>query len=71
VAKPKCTPEMGLTVRRAFNGFLIVACWIKEVKTAQSLVKAGADALVIGTFLEKGGSIKKLQEIAKVIQRSK
>ena len=25
----------------------------------------------IGTFLEKGGSIKKLQEIAKAIQRSK
>jgi len=26
---------------------------------------------VIGTFLEKGGSIKKLQEIAKALQRSK
>ena len=34
-------------------------------------VKAGADALVIGTFLEKGGSIKKLEKIAKAIQRSK
>jgi len=70
-AKTSVTPEMVKTVRRTFNGFLIVGGGIKDVKTAQSLAKAGADALVIGTFLEKGGSIKKLQEIAKVIQRSK
>ena len=70
-AKSSVTPEMIQTVRRAFNGFLIVGGGIKDVKTAQSLVKAGADALVIGTFLEKGGSIKKLEEIAKAIQRSK
>ncbi len=70
-AKTSVTPEMVKTVRRTFNGFLIVGGGIKDVKTAQSLVKAGADALVIGTVLEKGGSIKKLQEIAKVIQRSK
>jgi len=70
-AKTNVTPEMIQTVRRTFNGFLIVGGGIKDVKTAQSLVKAGADALVIGTFLEKGGSIKKLQEIAKAIQRSK
>ncbi len=70
-AKTNVSPKMVQTVRHAFNGFLIVGGGIKDVKTAQSLVKAGADALVIGTFLEKGGSIKKLQEIAKVIQRSK
>ena len=70
-AKSSVTPEMVQTVRRTFNGFLIVGGGIKDVKTAQSLVKAGADALVIGTFLEKGGSIKKLQEITKAIQRSK
>ncbi len=70
-AKTNVTPEMIQTVRRTFNGFLIVGGGIKDAKTAQSLVKAGADALVIGTFLEKGGSIKKLQEIAKAIQRSK
>ena len=70
-AKTNVTPEMIQTVRRTFNGFLIVGGGIKDVKTAQSLVKAGADALVIGTFLEKGGSIKKLQEIAKAIQTSK
>ncbi len=70
-AKTSVTPEMVQTVRRAFNGFLIVGGGIKDVKTAHSLVKAGANALVIGTFLEKGGSIKKLEEITKAIQRSK
>jgi len=70
-AKSSVTPEMVKTVRKAFNGFLIVGGGIRDVKTATNLVKAGADALVIGTFLEKGGSIKKLEEIAKAIQRSK
>jgi phosphoglycerol geranylgeranyltransferase len=70
-AKTNVTPEMVQTVRHAFNGFLIVGGGIKDVETAQRLVKAGANALVIGTFLEKGGSIKKFQEIAKAIQRSK
>jgi phosphoglycerol geranylgeranyltransferase len=70
-AKSSVTPEMVKTVRKAFNGFLIVGGGIRDIKTATELVKAGADALVIGTFLEKGGSIKKLAEIAKAIQRSK
>lgn len=70
-AKSSVTPEMVKTVRRAFNGFLIVGGGIRDIKTATRLAKAGADALVIGTFLEKGGSVKKLAEIAKAIQRSK
>ncbi|MCE9652025.1 MAG: geranylgeranylglyceryl/heptaprenylglyceryl phosphate synthase [Nitrosarchaeum sp.] len=70
-AKSSVTPEMVKTVRKAFNGFLIVGGGIRDIKTATNLVKAGANALVIGTFLEKGGSIKKLAEIAKAIQRSK
>ena len=70
-AKSSVTPEMVKTVRHMFNGFLIVGGGIKDVKTAQNLVKAGNDALVIGTFLEKGGSLKKLEEITKAIQRSK
>ena len=70
-AKSSVTPEMVKTVRHAFNGFLIVGGGIKDVETAESLVKAGADALVIGTFLEKGGSLTKLEEIAKAIQSSK
>ncbi|NIM25115.1 MAG: geranylgeranylglyceryl/heptaprenylglyceryl phosphate synthase [Nitrososphaeria archaeon] len=70
-AKSTITPEMVKTVRHVFKGFLIVGGGIKEAKTAKELVKAGADALVIGTFLEKGGSLKKLTEIAKTIQRAK
>jgi phosphoglycerol geranylgeranyltransferase len=70
-AKSSVTPEMVKTVREAFNGFLIVGGGIRDIKTATKLVKAGADALVIGTFLEKGGSVKKLEGIAKAIQRSK
>lgn len=70
-AKTSVTPEMVKTVRRTFNGFLIVGGGIKDVKTAKSLVQAGADALVIGTFLEKGGNLKKLQDITKAIQRVK
>jgi len=70
-AKSNVTPEMVKTVRHTFNGFLIVGGGIKDVETAESLVGAGADALVIGTFLEKGGSLTKLEEIAKAIQSSK
>ena len=70
-AKQSITPEMVATVRKMFNGFLIVGGGIKDVKTASELAKAGADGLVIGTFLEKGGSLKKLEEIAKTIQSSK
>ena len=40
-------------------------------KLIDKAVEAGADALVIGTFLEKGGSLTKLEEIAKAIQSSK
>ncbi len=70
-AKSSVSPEMVKTVRSVFNGFLIVGGGIKDVKTAKSLVDAGASALVIGTFLEKGGNLGKLSEIAKSIQKSK
>jgi len=70
-AKSNVKPEMVKTVRKIFNGFLIVGGGIKDVKTATNLAEAGADALVIGTFLEKGGSLKKLEQITKAIQRTK
>jgi len=70
-AKSSVTPEMVKTVRSVFNGFLIVGGGIRDAKTAKGLVDAGANALVIGTFLEKGGSLKSLSEIAKTIQSSK
>ena len=70
-AKSSVTPEMVKTVRSVFKGFLIVGGGIRDVKTAKGLINAGANALVIGTFLEKGGSLKKFSEIAKTIQKSK
>jgi phosphoglycerol geranylgeranyltransferase len=64
-------PEMVKAVRKAFKGFLIVGGGIRDSKTAKNIVKAGADALVIGTMLEKTGSLKKLTEIAKAIRTVK
>jgi len=64
-------PEMVKAVRQIFDGFLIVGGGIRDPKTAKALVNAGADALVIGTLLEKKDNIKKLSEIAKAIQRTK
>jgi phosphoglycerol geranylgeranyltransferase len=61
-------PEMVREVRKTFDGILIVGGGIKDPKTAKNLVKAGADVLVIGTLLEKKGSLKRLAEISKSIQ---
>lgn len=64
-------PEMIKAVRQIFKGFLIVGGGIKDASTAKKLVDAGADALVIGTLLEKGGKLTKLNEIAKTIQKTR
>ena len=40
-------------VRKAYNGFLIVGGGIKDSKTAKSFANAGADAIVVGTLLER------------------
>jgi phosphoglycerol geranylgeranyltransferase len=67
-AKSNVKPEMVATVRKVFKGFLIVGGGIKSAQTAAEIVKAGADAIVIGTMLEKGGSLKTLSDIVKAIQ---
>ena len=63
--------EMVMEVRKVFEGTLIVGGGIKDPQTAKKLVKAGADILVIGTLLEKKGSLKRLAEISKSIQKIK
>ena len=70
-ASSNVTPEMVKEVRKVFGGFLIVGGGIKDPKTAKTLVKAGANALVIGTLLEKKGSLKRLTEISKAIRSIK
>ena len=64
-------PEMVKTVRKVFKGFLIVGGGIKDPTTAKKIVSAGADAIVIGTLLEKNGSLKNLTAIAKAIKSIK
>jgi len=64
-------PEMIKTVRKVFKGFLIVGGGIKDPDTAKKIVSAGADAIVIGTLLEKNGSLKNLTAIAKAIRSVK
>ena len=68
-AKQSVSPEMVKTVRRVFDGFIIVGGGIKAAKTAKSLVKAGADGLVIGTLLEQTGGLKKFTEIIKSLKK--
>ncbi|MDE1766046.1 MAG: geranylgeranylglyceryl/heptaprenylglyceryl phosphate synthase [Thaumarchaeota archaeon] len=67
-AKSNVRPEMVAAVRKLFKGFLIVGGGIRNVQTAAKIVKAGADAIVIGTFIEKGGSFKTIADIVKTIQ---
>jgi len=67
-AKSNVKPEMVAAVRKVFKGFLIVGGGIKSAQTASEIVKAGANAIVIGTMLEKGGSLKTLSDIVKAIQ---
>jgi phosphoglycerol geranylgeranyltransferase len=68
-AKQSVRPKMVEAVRRVYNGFLIVGGGIRDPNTAKELVKAGADALVIGTMLEQErDSLKKLAEIANSIK---
>jgi len=66
-AKQNVTPEMVQTVRAVFDGFLMVGGGIKSAKTASSLIKAGADGLVVGTLLEQTGGLKKFTEMVKSI----
>ena len=67
-AKSNVKPEMVAAVRKLFKGFLIVGGGIRNTQTAAEIVKAGADAIVIGTFIEKGGSFKTIVDIVKTIQ---
>ena len=64
-------PKMIKAVRSVFNGFLIVGGGIKNANTAKKIVSAGADAIVIGTLLEKNNNLKNLTTIAKAIRSVK
>jgi phosphoglycerol geranylgeranyltransferase len=56
-ASSNVKPEMVAAVRKNFNGFLIVGGGIRDAKTARSIARAGADAIVIGTAFEKSEKV--------------
>nr|A0RYM1.2 RecName: Full=Geranylgeranylglyceryl phosphate synthase; Short=GGGP synthase; Short=GGGPS; AltName: Full=(S)-3-O-geranylgeranylglyceryl phosphate synthase; AltName: Full=Phosphoglycerol geranylgeranyltransferase [Cenarchaeum symbiosum A] len=66
-AESPVKPEMIRAVREAFDGFLIVGGGIRDEEAARRASEAGADAIVIGTMLEGGGSLDKLSRIAGAI----
>ncbi len=66
-AKTSVTPEMVTAVRSVFDGFLIVGGGIRDAETARSLTRAGANALVVGTLLEQGDNMRKLEQIVETI----
>jgi len=68
-AKQNVTPEMVATVRKVFDGFIIVGGGIKAAKIANSIIRAGADGLVIGTLLEQTNGLKKFTEMVKSIKK--
>ena len=68
-AKQNVTPEMVMTVRKVFDGFLMVGGGIKSAKIANSLLKAGADGLIIGTLLEQTNGLQKFTEMVKSIKK--
>lgn len=48
-------PEMVAAVRKVYDGFLIVGGGIRDAASARALSEAGADALVVGTLVERQG----------------
>jgi len=66
-AKSTVTPEMIKAVRKVFKGFLIVGGGINDPNSAKKIANSGADALVIGTLLEKNENLRQLSKIAKNI----
>lgn len=50
--------------RRVFDGFIMVGGGIRDPEAASDVVKAGADAIVLGTIVERG-SLNELKKIVK------
>ena len=52
-AEKNISPKMVSSVRKYFDGLLIVGGGIKDSAIAKELTDAGADILVVGTLIEK------------------
>ena len=55
-------------VRKAYDGFLIVGGGIKNAKIAQSIIKCGVNAIVIGTLTESKNYELNLKKITKTLK---
>jgi len=55
------------SVRKVYNGILIVGGGIRNADDARAAAKAGADIIVIGTMLETNGFEPVLRDICKSV----
>jgi phosphoglycerol geranylgeranyltransferase len=65
----RVSQNMISSVKKVYNGTLIVGGGITSPEAAQLASKAGADVVVVGTMLESGDFDSTLTEICKVISR--
>ena len=69
-ASQNVQPEMVAAVRKYYEGTLIVGGGIKTPETAGDIAKAGAQAIVVGTMIEKDGKWQqKLSDMIKAIRQ--
>jgi len=63
-------PQMVSAVRKHYEGILIVGGGIRTPEMAKEIADAGADAIVIGTMIEKEGNWEdRLSSIINAIRR--
>ena len=69
-ANQHISPEMVKSVRRYYEGVLIVGGGIRDSKIAKHLADAGADIIVVGTMIENDNNWeKKFSEIIQLIRK--
>ncbi len=66
-AQRPVSPESVRAVRRSTNQYIIVGGGIRSPETALEIVRAGADAIVLGTIVEKNPA--RALEIIKAVKR--
>jgi phosphoglycerol geranylgeranyltransferase len=69
-ANQHISPEMVKSVRKYYEGVLIVGGGIKDSQIAKNLADAGADIIVVGTMIENDNNWeKKFSEIIQLIRK--
>ena len=60
-------PDMKMAVKRELTVPLIVGGGVRDADAASTAVRAGADIVVTGTVIEKGGGLEKLRSIIRAV----